>query len=92
MDEAHKNVNQAKKDGIDSTQKYRFGIRFYSPGDDYKCFFSELNASSDLTNADKFWRLKKLYFSELTNSFKNTLELSFRHVFFLLSLLRWIAY
>jgi len=54
MDEAHKNVNQAKKDGIDSTQKYRFGIRFYSPGDDYKCFFSELNASSDLTNADKF--------------------------------------
>jgi len=54
MDEAHMNVNQAKKDGIDPTKIFRFGIRFYQPGDDFRCFFSDFKASSNLTDADKF--------------------------------------
>ena len=53
-DEALQNINMVEKTRINKDTKYKFGISFNYPGDDYSCLFWDVTTYTDQTLVDKF--------------------------------------
>ena len=53
-DQTHTNINKSRPKHFNKDTKYRFGVYFCNPGDDYSCCISDVRVYSDQRIVDSF--------------------------------------
>ena len=53
-DQTHTNINKSRPNYFNKDGRYRFGVYFENPGDDYWCCISDVRVYSDQRLVDQF--------------------------------------